>query len=110
MADEGEGSDSRDELKEKMLAICEFMISRVHGMTVEANKKLTAEQMKSLMFVIREAWYLSNDRFGELSIEEFEKLQAIAQDEDDENAEGFETDDEEEDEEDDDDPFGLRGE
>ncbi len=105
MAEEGDQeSQGGDALRDKMLAICEFMIGRVYGMTVDEQKKLTPDQLKSLMFVVREAWYLSNDRFGEITLEEFEKLQAMAQDDDDETA--LESDEEEGEE--DDDPFGLR--
>ena len=112
MADEN--NDSADESKNQMLAICEYMLAKAYGMTLDKTRSLTIDEMKSLMFVVREAWYLKNDRFGELSIEEFEKLQQLGQDEDDEENENqYEVDDDEDeddDEENDDpDPFGLRG-
>jgi len=98
MADEGEQSGSKYVgLRSKVLAICEGMIERVYTMPMN---KLSVDQMKNVMFVVREAWYLSNDRFGEMTIEEFEKLQAMFHEEDDEELLGSA--------EEDDDPFGLR--
>ena len=85
----------REAMRAKILDICNRMVDRVHGTEMTS---LSPDQMRSLIFVVREAWYLSNDRFGELTVEEFEKLQAMAEEEHDEEAADS----------DEDDPFGLR--
>jgi hypothetical protein len=93
-----------DKVQARVRLICERMLARVEAFLKGPEITLSTEHLKNLMFVTREAWYLSSDRVAELTPEDFKTLEAMAAEEDDEE---FLTSEDPEDEEGDDDPFGL---
>lgn len=63
--------------------ICEQAVEQCHQQ-IFSKKKLSLNDLKSMMFIVREARFLSDERIAELSLEDLEKLaEAAAEDIDD---------------------------
>lgn len=100
-------NDSEDEVPmyQKLLEICTAAIDRCHSHLLKGKEPMSITELRNLMFVIRESWFLVNDDTLAQTMGS-EKYNAMS-DEDEDNFR-FTGDDDEEDEEDEEPPHPLK--
>jgi hypothetical protein len=96
---EASATNPQEVQRAKVIDICGAAIDQCHEMITLGGPK-SLRDLKDLMFVVREAWYLAMDRFTSMNVGDLEKFQALMGEDDAQFLE-------EEDGEEDDNPFGL---
>ena len=85
-----EENEEVDPIRQQVESICEAAIQRCHDQMAKKNPSIA--EVRHIMFVVREAWYLLNDRYDDM-LGDISKYEGYMGEEDDEEFGTFDDED-----------------